>query len=67
MINVGNKYVLHSENGMDYEIEVVSVNYCREPSMRYAIDVVDGNGVSPGDYLFVGDDFFKNPRIEAVA
>ena len=63
MIKVRDKFVLHSENGMDYEIEVVNVNEFREPSMKYACDIVDGNGVSYWeaykDYYFCGDDFLS--------
>ena len=60
MVNVGDKYILHSSNGMDYNIEVVNVNDFREPSMKYGIDVYDGNGAYAGDVLFVGEDFFNN-------
>lgn len=60
MVNVGDKYILHSSNGMDYNIEVVNVNDFREPSMKYGIDVYDGNGTYAGDVLFVGENFFSN-------
>lgn len=60
MINIGDKYILHSSNGMDYNIEVVNVNDFREPSMKYGVDVYDGNGVYAGDVLFVGENFFNN-------
>jgi hypothetical protein len=46
---------------MKYTVEVISVNDFREPSMKYAIDVIDCNGVrytdAYGDYAFVGQDF----------
>ena len=60
MVNVGDKYILHSSNGMDYNIEVVNVNDFREPSMKYGIDMYDGNGTYAGDVLFVGENFFSN-------
>jgi len=56
MAKVGDKFILHSENGMDYKIEIVNVNYCREPSMFYACDVTDGNGITSDDVIFCGDD-----------
>ena len=60
MIKVGDKYILHSSNGMDYSIKVVNVNDYREPSMKYGIDVYDGNGTYAGDVLFVGEGFFSS-------
>ena len=63
-INVNDEYVLHSQNGMDYKIIVISINNFREPSMKYGLDVWDGNGVYCGDVMFVGDDFFENNNIE---
>ena len=60
MVNEGDKYTLHSINGMDYTVEIINVNYCRPPEMFYACDVIDGNGVSfyetQGDWFFCGDD-----------
>ncbi len=59
MAKVGDKYILHSSNGMDYDIEVINVNDYREPSMRYACEVCDGNGVYADDFMFFGDDFLS--------
>ena len=59
MIKVGDKYILHSSNGMDYSIEVVNVNDFREPSLKYGIDVYDCNGTYAGDVMFVGEDFLS--------
>ena len=61
-MNIGDKYILHSENGMDYIIEIVSINEFREPSMKYGVDVWDGNGNYAGDVTFFGDDFFEKNR-----
>lgn len=62
-IKAGDTYVLHSENGMDYKILVDNVNYCREPSMRYAVDAIDPDGNSyyraVGSLFFCGDDFMS--------
>lgn len=63
MVNKGDKYVLHSSNGMDYKVEVVNVNYCRPPEVFYACELIDGNGVSyyeaKSDWYFCGDDFLE--------
>lgn len=59
MAKVGDKYILHSSNGMDYDIEIVNVNNMREPDMKYGADVYDGNGVYAGDVMFFGDDFLN--------
>lgn len=58
MINIGDKYILHSENGHDYDIEVVNINYFRPPDMTYACDVYDDNGIYAGDVMFFGEEFF---------
>lgn len=58
-VKVSDKYIFHSKNGMDYRIEIVSVNEFREPSMKYGCDIWDGNGVYAGDVAFLGDDFFN--------
>ena len=59
-VKVGNKFIFHSKNGMDYQIEIVSINEFRDPSMKYGCDIWDGNGTYAGDVTFVGDDFFNN-------
>lgn len=59
MAMVGDKYILHSTNGIDYSIKVVNVNEFREPSLKYGIDVYDGNGTYAGDVIFVGEDFLS--------
>lgn len=58
-MQVGDWYILHSENGMDYKIKIININYCRPPEMLYAVDVYDENGNHPGDVTFLGDEFFK--------
>ena len=57
MIKVGDKYILHSENGLDYNIEVVNVNHFRPEDEVYGCDVFCG-GVYAGDIMFFGEDFF---------
>ena len=59
-IKVDDEFIFHSKNGMDYRIEIVSVNEFREPSMKYGCDIWDGNGVYAGDVAFLGDDFFND-------
>ena len=59
MAKVGDKYILHDSNGMDYNIKVVNENDFREPSLKYGIDVYDGNGTYAGDVMFVGENFLS--------
>ena len=59
MANVGDRYIFHSENGMDYTVNIVNVNLFREPSMKYGADVFDSNGTYAGDLMFFGDDFIN--------
>ena len=59
MVKVGDKFILHSVNGMDYSIEVINVSDYREPSMKYGIDMYDGNGTYVGDVIFVDDSFLN--------
>ena len=59
MAKVGDKYILHSKNGMDYDIYIINVNEFREPDMKYGADVYDENGRYAGDVLFFGDDFLN--------
>lgn len=71
-MNVGDIFILHSENGRDYTIEIVNVNECREPWLRYAADVWDDEGNCPEDFIFFGDEFFeknksKIEKIDGVA
>ena len=67
MINVGDKYILHSSDGKDYNIEIVNVNHFREPGMEYACDVFDSNGNSINDdVIFTGDDFFNKECVEKI-
>jgi len=66
MIKEGDKFVLHSSNGMDYNIKVININNFREPEMKYACDVIDGNGICSDDVMFFGDDFFKQDCIDKI-
>lgn len=60
-IKVGTRFILNSENGMTYEYEVINVNDFREPSMRYAADVmIVETGESLPDEVFFGDDWLNN-------
>lgn len=59
MAKVGDKYILHSNNGMNYDIKIVSVNDFREPNAKYAADMYDENGVYAGDVVFFGDSFLS--------
>lgn len=59
MAKVGDKYILHSSNGMDYDIEIVNVSDYREPDMKYGVDVYDKNRIYVGDVMFVGENFLN--------
>ena len=59
MAKVGDKFILHSSNGMDYSIEVINVSNFREPSMKYGLEVYDGNVVYAGDVMFADDAFLN--------
>lgn len=59
MAKVGDKYILHSENGMDYNIYIINVNYFRPPDEIYGADVFDRNGTYAGDVLFFGEEFLS--------
>ena len=61
-IKVGDRYILHSSNGMDYTIEIVSVNHFRPIDMTYAADIWDVNGNHSVDVEFFGDDFFEKNK-----
>ncbi len=56
-VKVGDRFILHSTNGLDYEIEIVNVNMYRPPDQIYAIDMwLNGQEVYD-DVIFVGDEF----------
>ena len=59
MAKVGDKYILHSSNGMDYSIEIININNYREQDMRYGAYVYDGNGTYAGDVMFFSDEFLS--------
>ena len=59
MVQVGDKYILHSENGLDYDIEVVNVNHFRELNRIYAVDIYHKGTSIYRDVVFVGDDFIN--------
>ena len=59
MVQVGDRYVLHSNNGMDYSIIIVNINHYREPSAIYGASICDENGVYAKDIVFFDDDFLS--------
>ena len=66
MAKVGDKYVLHSSNGMDYTIKIINISDFRPPEEKYGVDVYDGNGVHAGDVMFVGDSFLSQDKVELI-
>ena len=61
-MHVGDKFILHSENGKNYTIEIVNVNEYRESSLKYAVDTWDDEGNHPEDVMFFGDEFFEKNK-----
>lgn len=63
-IRAGDRYILHSSNGVDYIIEIVSVNPLRPADMLYAADVRSENrgGYHAVDVEFFGNDFFETNK-----
>ena len=59
MISIGDKYIFHSENVHDYDVNVVNINDFRPPEMKYGCDVYDDNGTYAGDVMFFGEEFFS--------
>ena len=59
MAKVGDKFILHSINGMAYDIKIINVNYFRPTDEIYGADVYDGNGIYVGDVLFFGEEFLS--------
>lgn len=59
-VKVGDKFILHSQDGHDYTMEIVNINEFREPDMKYALDVYDMNGrCISNDVLFCGDELLN--------
>lgn len=58
-IKEGDKFILHSKNGKDYNCEVVNVNDCREPDMKYFVESSEVGKDAVGE-VFLGDKFFED-------
>ena len=66
MYKIGEKFILHSDNGLDYDIEIVSINPCRPLEERYGVDMYC-EGEYYGDVYFCGEDFLnKCQKISTV-
>ena len=59
MVEVGDKFIFHSTNGTNYDIEVIDINLYYNPSMKYVINIDDYCEKHIGFLLFVGDDFLN--------
>ena len=61
LAKVNDHFVLHSSNGLDYQVYIHNVNDYRPPEMLYACDIVDPEGTqyyeAAGDWYFCGQDF----------
>lgn len=59
-VKIDDKFILHSQDGNDYIIKIVNINFYREPDMKYALDVYDKNGISiSNDVMFCGDELLR--------
>ena len=63
-VEVGDRFILHSMNGLDYDIEVVNVNMCRPPDQIYAIDMWLNDQAVYNDVVFVGDEFIEKCEVQ---
>ena len=52
----GDRLILHSIDGNDYEIEIVNVNPYRPPDMIYAIDISINGHPQNDDVIFVPEE-----------
>lgn len=59
-IRRGDKFTFHSDGGGNYTIYVIDIDYYRELSTKYGIDIYGENGV--GNTMFIGDDFFNKNK-----
>ena len=59
---VGDHYILHSEDGHDYDIKIINVNEYRPPDMLYAADVYCNGKICYNDLEFLGDSFFESQK-----
>ena len=73
---VGDHYILHSEDGNDYDIKIINisedgndydikiidVNECRPPDMLYATYVFCNGKNCYEDVVFLGDYFFESRK-----
>ena len=68
LVDINDKFILHSENGKDYTIKVVNINTYRPPEQKYVVDVWDDQGQYAGDVKFVSDMFFllNREKLEKV-
>lgn len=55
----GDKLILHSKDGHDYDVYIVNVNECRPPEMWYALDIYNDQKqcCTSDDYFFCGEDW----------
>lgn len=59
---VGDHYILHSEDGNDYDIKIINVNEYRPPDMLYATNVYHNGKNCYDDIVFLGDYFFESRK-----
>ena len=52
----GDRLILHSKDGNDYEIEIVNVNPYRPSDMEYAVDIYINGHLQNDDFIFVPEE-----------
>lgn len=62
-LKVNDRLVLHSKNGIDYQIQIVNINWSRPPEWVFAMNMSDGGEKTYydvyHDFYFNGIDFMK--------
>lgn len=67
MYKEGDKLILHSSNGHDYEITIENVNEYRPPEAVYACEMYDdeGHDCTPDDYFFCSEEWLNTYCVRA--
>lgn len=65
---IGDHYILHSEDGNDYHIEIININECRPLDMLYATNVYCNGKSYWDDVVFLSNYFFeyRKDRLEKM-
>jgi len=62
-IKIGDKFAIYGDKKEDTNtFEIVNINDCRPPEMKYAVDVWDAYGNEAPDVFFLNDQWFENHK-----